>query len=51
MKLNILKSIIYLLILSATAINAQREFVKECLDVKDLTVICEVNSEGKINHV
>jgi len=47
----ILKGLICPLLFSAIAVKAETEFVKECLEVKDLTHYCEVNSQGKIDSM
>jgi len=50
MKINtILKSLIYPLFLCAISVKA--EFEEECLEVKDITSICNVNREGKIYKI
>jgi len=46
---NILKSLVCPLLFSAICVQA--EFVEECLEVKDITFECEVNSQGKIDSV
>jgi len=52
MKFNkILKGLICPLLLTAISVKAETVFEKECLEVKDLTVTCEVNSQGKIDYV
>jgi len=52
MKFNtILKGLICPLLLTAIAVKAETEFVKECLEVKELTNYCEVNSQGKIDSI
>jgi len=50
MKINtILKGLIGSFCLCAISVKA--EFEKECLEVKDITSICNVNTEGKINKM
>jgi len=52
MRINtILKSIICPLFLTAISVKAETEFEGQCLDVKDLTPSCVVNSDGKIDYV
>jgi len=52
MKFNkILKGLIGSLFFTAISVQAQNDFEKECLEVKDLVYYCKVNSEGKINEM
>jgi len=51
MQFIILKGLICLILLIAITVKAEFEFQKECLEVEDLTSICEVNSEGKIDKI
>jgi len=51
MQFNILKGLICLILLIVVTVKAEFEFEKECLEVEDLTTICEVNSEGKIDKM
>jgi len=49
MKINIFKGLFCSFLLAAVCVKA--EFEQQCLEVKDLTRYCEVNSEGKIQYV
>jgi len=44
---NILKGLICPLLFSVVCVKAQNDFIEECLEVKDITTSCEVNSQGK----
>jgi len=48
---NILKGLICPLLFSVVCVKAQNDFIEECLEVKDITTSCEVNSQGKINKI
>jgi len=47
---NILKGIICPLLFSAIYVNA-KEYVGECLEIKNLVSTCNVNAQGKIDEM
>jgi len=46
---NIFKSLICPFLLAAVSVKA--EFEQECLEVQDLTRVCIVNNEGKVENM
>jgi len=46
-----IKGIIYSVLIFALCVKAQSNYEKECLEVKDITSDCIVNSDGKISEV